>query len=66
MNRQWFRTLLQRARAADPEGLSLQLTLLVDGAIAAGLVRRDPTVARAARDAARVLLHAAGVALDQS
>jgi AcrR family transcriptional regulator len=66
MNRQWFRTLLQRAGAADPEGLSLQLTLLADGAIAAGLVRRDPAVARAAREAARVLLHAAGVALDQA
>ena len=34
--------------------------LLVDGAIAAALVRKDPTVARAAREAARVLLVAAG------
>ena len=45
---------------ADPDGLSLQLMLLVDGAIAAALVRKDPTVARAAREAASVLLAAAG------
>jgi hypothetical protein len=35
--------------------------LLVDGAIAAAVVRGDPTMARAAREAARVLLTAAGV-----
>jgi AcrR family transcriptional regulator len=56
-----FRDLLQRLKAADPEKLSLQLVLLVDGAIAAALVRGDPLVARAAGDAARVLLAAAGV-----
>ena len=61
MRRQWFRELLGRAGVADPDGLSLQLMLLVDGAIAAALVRKDPTVARAAREAARVLLVAAGV-----
>jgi AcrR family transcriptional regulator len=61
MRRQWFRELLGRApRVADPDGLSLQLMLLADGAIAAALVRNDPTVARAAREAARVLLAAAG------
>ena len=60
VRRQWFRELLARAGVADPDGLSLQLLLLVDGAIAAALVRKDPTVARAARDAARVLLKAAG------
>jgi AcrR family transcriptional regulator len=59
--RQWFRALLEQGGAADPEGLSLQLLLLVDGAIAAALVRKDPTVARAAKAAARVLLQAAGV-----
>ena len=32
-----------------------------DGAIAAALVRKDPSVARAAHDAARVLLAAAGL-----
>jgi AcrR family transcriptional regulator len=61
VRRQWFRGLLERAGVADPEGLSLQLMLLVDGAIAAALVRKDPTVARAAKAAARVLLVAGGV-----
>jgi AcrR family transcriptional regulator len=60
MRQQWFRELVRRAGVADPDGLSLQLMLLVDGAIAAALVRKDPTVARAAREAARVLLAAAG------
>jgi AcrR family transcriptional regulator len=59
--RTWFRDLLLRLGVADPEGLAMQLVLLVDGAIAAALVRGDPTVARAAREAARVLLEAAGV-----
>ena len=62
LRREWFRALLARAGSADPEGLSLQLLLLVDGAIAAALVRKDPTVARSAKAAARVLLEAAGVA----
>jgi hypothetical protein len=35
--------------------------LLVDGAVAGALVRGDPSMARAAREAARVLLAAAGV-----
>jgi AcrR family transcriptional regulator len=57
----WFRDQLNRLGVADPEGLAMQLMLLVDGAIAAALVRGDPTVARSAREAARVLLKAAGV-----
>lgn len=61
--RAWFRALLDRAGVVDPDGLSLQLMLLVDGAIAAALVRKDPTVARAARKAARVLLKDAGAQL---
>jgi AcrR family transcriptional regulator len=61
--RLWFRELLQRLDVADPEALATQLMLLVDGAIAAALVRGDPTMARAAREAARVLLAAAGVAV---
>jgi AcrR family transcriptional regulator len=59
--RRWFRDLLRRLDVADPEGLALQLMLLVDGAIAAMVVRGDPKTARAAREAARVLLSAAGV-----
>ena len=65
VRRQWFRGLLQRAGVADPDGLSLQLMLLVDGAIAAALVRKDPTVARAAKAAARVLLKSAGTTVPE-
>jgi AcrR family transcriptional regulator len=61
--RLWFRELLVRAGVADAEGLATQLLLLVDGAVAGALVRGDPTMARAAREAARVLLAAAGVAV---
>jgi AcrR family transcriptional regulator len=59
--RVWFRDLLQRLEVADAEGLATQLTLLVDGAIAQDLVRNDPAMARAAGDAARVLLANAGI-----
>jgi AcrR family transcriptional regulator len=59
--RTWFRGLLERLDVADADALATQLLLLVDGAIAAALVRGDPKVARAAREAARVLLIAAGV-----
>ena len=58
--RLWFRDLLTRLGVADPEGLATQLMLLVDGAIAGALVRNDPAMARAAREAARVLIAAAG------
>ncbi|MCX7360805.1 MAG: helix-turn-helix domain containing protein [Alphaproteobacteria bacterium] len=58
--RLWFRELLARLAVAYPDGLATQLMLLVDGAIAAALVRNDPAMARAARDAARVLMIAAG------
>jgi len=53
--RLWFRDLLLQL-----EGLATQLTLLVDGSIAQDLVRDDPSMARAAKDAARVLLRNAG------
>jgi AcrR family transcriptional regulator len=56
-----FRHLLERLGVADADALATQLQLLVDGAIAAALVRGDAKVARVARDAARVLLAAAGV-----
>jgi hypothetical protein len=49
---------------ADAEGLATQLTLLVDGSIAQDLVRNDPSMARAAKEAARVLLRNAGVKVD--
>jgi AcrR family transcriptional regulator len=59
--RAWFRALLVRLDVADPDGLAMQLMLLVDGAIAAAIVRGDPTMARAARAAATTLLTAADV-----
>jgi AcrR family transcriptional regulator len=59
--RVWFRDLLKQLGVADAEGLATQLTLLVDGSIAQDLVRNDPSMARAAKAAARVLLKNAGV-----
>src|ERR1700709_686636 len=56
-----FRDLLKQLDVADAEGLATQLTLLVDGAIAPDLVRDDPSMARAAKEAAKVLLANAGV-----
>ena len=53
--------LLRQLGVADAEGLATQLTLLVDGSIAQDLVRDDPAMARAAKEAARVLLANAGV-----
>src|SRR3954463_6216125 len=59
--RLWFRDLLVQLGVADAEGLATQLTLLVDGSIAQDLVRNDPAMARAAKQAATVLLKNAGV-----
>jgi AcrR family transcriptional regulator len=59
--RLWFRDLLVRLGVAEPEALATQLALLVDGAIAQDLVRNDPAMARAAKQAAVVLLANAGV-----
>ena len=59
----WFRDLLLKLDVPDPEGLATQLTLLVDGSIAQDLVRDDPSMARAAKEAARVLLGNAGVGI---
>ena len=52
--RLWFRDLLKQLGVKRPDALAMQLVLLVDGAIAAALVRGDPK-------AARTLLAAAGV-----
>jgi len=60
--RQWFEERLREVRARRPNALADQLVILVEGAIAASLVRGgDPGVARSAAAAARVLLAAAGV-----
>lgn len=57
----WFRDLLLQLGVADAEALATQLTLLVDGSIAQDLVRDDPAMARAAKEAAKVLLKHAGI-----
>jgi hypothetical protein len=56
-----FRTLLKKLRVHDPDGLATQLMILGEGAVAQALLHGDPKMARAAREAARVLLLAAGV-----
>ena len=57
--RLWFGELLARLAGADANGLATQLALLLDGAIAASLVRGDPAFVRAAREAAVTLIEAA-------
>ena len=59
--RLWFRDRLTELGVRDAEALATQLVLLVDGSIAQDLVRDDPAMARAAKDAAKVLLRNAGV-----
>jgi AcrR family transcriptional regulator len=59
--RQHIAALLGQAGASNPDALASQITLLFEGAIASMLVRQDPTVALQARDAAEVLMQAAGV-----
>jgi AcrR family transcriptional regulator len=59
-----FRDLLLQLGVTDAEALATQLALLVDGSIAQDLVRNDPSMARAAKEAARVLLKNAGVEVD--
>src|SRR5580692_10738812 len=51
-----FRDLLKELDVANADDLATQLQLLIDGAIAADLVRSDPAMARAAKKAAMVLL----------
>ena len=62
--RLWFRDLLVQIGVSDPEGLATQLVLLVDGAIAQDLVRDDPAMARAAKQAAKVILANAGASVE--
>ena len=57
--RLWFRDLLSRLGVAGADGVATQLALLLDGAIAASLVRGDPAFVRAAREAAVTLIEAA-------
>ena len=48
--------LAREARPDDPEGLTHELNLLIDGAIVAALITRDPDVAVHGRNAAARLL----------
>src|ERR1700747_153578 len=64
--RLWFRDLLSRLDVDDPDTLATQLSLLVDGAYSAMLVRKDPSSTQAAIAAARILLKNAGVQLAYS
>ena len=59
--RVWFRDLLMQLGVKEPEALATQLAVLVDGCIAQDLVRNDPAMARAAKQAATALLQSAGV-----
>ena len=63
--RLWFREQLVHLGIAEPDGLATQLQILVDGAIAQDLVRDDPAMARAAKDAAKMLLRGAGIGVDE-
>ena len=60
----WFRERLTELGVANADALATQLVLLVDGSIAQDLVRDDPAMARAAKEAAKVLLRNAGVDVD--
>lgn len=51
-----IRELAKEARPQDPEGLTHELALLIDGAIVAALITRDPDVATHARNAAARIL----------
>jgi len=57
--RAWFEGLARELGVRDPVALSEQLTILLDGAIATWLVRRDPRAAARAREAALVLVRSA-------
>jgi hypothetical protein len=54
--RAWVVDLAQRAGARDPQMLARQITLLVDGGLAAGVLDADPAAAEAAKQAAGALV----------
>ncbi|MDT0481943.1 TetR/AcrR family transcriptional regulator [Streptomyces doebereineriae] len=57
--RDWVRDLAAAAGAAEPDMLAFQLTLLIDGTLAATRVERADAAAEAAKRTARDLLDAA-------
>ena len=62
--RAWFCDRLHELKVTNVEELATQLAILVDGAIAANVVRGDRSAARAAKQTARLLLRDAGVRLE--
>jgi hypothetical protein len=64
--RVWFRERLNELGVSEADALATQLVLLVDGSIAQDLVRDDPAMARAAKEAATVLLRNAGMVVGDS
>ena len=57
--RAWVVDLAQRAGARDPQMLARQITLLVDGGLAAGVLDADPAAAEAAKQVAGALVNEA-------
>jgi AcrR family transcriptional regulator len=57
--RGWVTDLAGRAGAVSPGALARQLTLLIDGGLAAGVLDADPDSPDAAKSAARVLIEGA-------
>ncbi|MDG4806411.1 TetR/AcrR family transcriptional regulator [Micromonospora sp. WMMD1120] len=57
--RAWVTELARKAGAPDPELLARQLTLLIDGGLASGVLDGDPAIAEAARQSARTLVDSA-------
>jgi hypothetical protein len=57
--RAWVTDLARRAGADQPELLARQLTLLLDGGLAGGVLDGDPAIAEAAKRSARALVDAA-------
>jgi AcrR family transcriptional regulator len=57
--RQWFAEFAAEAGVPDPEGLAIQLTLLVDGVFVAADLYRESSGAAYARSAAETLIDAA-------
>jgi AcrR family transcriptional regulator len=58
-SRQWFAEFAAEAGVPDPEGLAIQLTLLVDGLFVAADLYRESSGAAYARSAAETLIDAA-------
>jgi len=56
--RAWVTDLARRAGATEPDRLARQLTLLIDGGLAAGVLDADPITPTAAKAAARTLVDA--------